>query len=198
MVQGSQERGARSVSGSCSSSSPGAGEAGTGRPPSARSTGENTPGLRSKTSSASAAATASESSSIGSQPVGAGSGVASAGEGACGQALLLRYGAYARTRPFDVASAHEPGPAPDGRHGPEGAKARLRPLRSPLLGPVPARLRHRPDLPELRIPIIHDRPGAQLAERTQVPPQGSGDVLGGEVGIAVRAPGSLLHQLVDD
>src|SRR2546425_9893519 len=74
----------------------------------------------------------------------------------------------------------------------------FRSLRSPLLGPVRARLRHRPDLPELRIPIIHDRPGAALAERTQVPPQGSGEVLGGEVGIAVRAPGSLLHQLVDD
>ena len=56
-----------------------------------RSAGEKTPGLRSKTRSARAAATASASGSIRSEAVGAESGVASAGERAGGQALLLRY-----------------------------------------------------------------------------------------------------------
>src|SRR5207302_9571348 len=104
IVQGSQGRGARSVSGSCSSSSPGAGEAGTGRPPSMRSAGEKTPGLRSKTRSARVAASASASGSIRSEAVGAGSGVASAGERAGGQALLLRY----RPMSFLVAQGGPP------------------------------------------------------------------------------------------
>src|SRR6185295_4087679 len=66
------------------------------------------------------------------------------------------------------------------------------------LRPVRPRLRHGPELPELRIPVVDNRPRTQLPERPQMPPQRRSQVLRRQIRIPVRAARRLLHQLVDD